>query len=78
MGRLVYYDSVADGFKDTTNLTEIFGSTIARLVESEFGVFSREFNRSEIIQNFLERHPKNFNKIEFYILTLKIILIYIL
>ena len=33
MGRLVYYDSVADGFKDTTNLTEIFGSTIATLLK---------------------------------------------
>lgn len=58
--RLSYYDSIADGIKDNTNLSTQFGSTIATHVESEFSVFSREFNRSEIIQNFLERHPKEF------------------
>lgn len=57
--RLSYYDSIADGIKDG-NLTTQFGKTIANHIESEFGVFSREFNRSEIIQNFLERHPKEF------------------
>jgi len=60
--RLSYYDSVVDEFlsTDKANLQTEFGETIATHVESEFGVFSREFNRSEIIQNFLERHPIEF------------------